>query len=612
MIGGIAYSPIRSSAQATSASSGNDSATEKIAGTIAGEIADLIQQNGIKSDVDAFLNAANSFLSRSTSLSGMSIFGGSNNNYNLRELIAIQQMANEVKFNKEKWDKVNSRLDSQDAWDEVALDSRGHMYVSDQEGNVLTVNPRNYDPEKYFALTNNQLLGLRERASNFAMNSTILNNLSGAIGMKTIQSFLEGAVEKLGTTSIQGYSSKEVNDIFNGAKILMSSGPDGFYKITDKQQARDVRSALSYLKTQLKLNPGMWQTLEATIAASGGDPVRDMDSIIVEIITNTTDADMQADFDQTATKHHLQQTGQDTSSEALGEVPYLVRIGRGDGQYEMINISMRTDRISDSGSMVAWAANMGDLVDKNGNVIGMDSLPNILGSVEAIKATRSKDITFGGQLLTDAEKNFIVYDGTSQLTDVWLPYKVVGGRITPDFDSLKAFNEWNDWVSKNPGLSKIEITNEAIKRGIDTNKLEYKDGSWKFKPSAMKLFLSFSAYADNDNVNFTKLTESLTEEMSNAFGKQYADVFNNLFEYGKIHRTKSDKKTGLDYDTVRRWDVRKGNVFIPIDSDFLAMHMSMKQYAPKSTMNQFAARSTAAQEIANLKDDNIMALGQFR
>jgi hypothetical protein len=131
------------------------------------------------------------------------------------------------------------------------------MYVSDQEGNVLTVNPRNYDPEKHFALTNNQLLGLRERASNFAMNSTILNNLSGAIGMKTIQNFLEGVVEKLGTTSMQGYSSKEANDIFNGAKILMASGPDGFYKVTDKQQARDVRSALSYLKTQLKLNPGM-------------------------------------------------------------------------------------------------------------------------------------------------------------------------------------------------------------------------------------------------------------------------------------------------------------------------------------------------------------------
>jgi hypothetical protein len=61
---------------------------------------------------------------------------------------------------------------------------------------------------------------------------------------------------------------------------------------------------------------------------------------------------------------------------------------------------------------------MGDLVDKNGERVGMDSLPNILNKVEAIKATRSKDITFGGQLLTDVEKNFIVYDGSSQLTDV--------------------------------------------------------------------------------------------------------------------------------------------------------------------------------------------------
>ena len=37
----------------------------------------------------------------------------------------------------------------------------------------------------------------------------------------------------------------------------------------------------------------------------------------------------------------------------MGEVPYLVRIGRGDGQYDLVNISMRTDKVTDSGSMVA-------------------------------------------------------------------------------------------------------------------------------------------------------------------------------------------------------------------------------------------------------------------
>lgn len=256
---------------------------------------------------------------------------------------------------------------------------------------------------------------------------------------------------------------------------------------------------------------------------------------------------------------------------------------------------------------------MGDLVDKNGERVGMDSLPNILNKVEAIKATRSKDITFGGQLLTDVEKNFIVYDGSSQLTDVWLPFKSIEGSITPDFDKLENFNKWNEWVKQNPGASKLEKMNEASKLGLNLNDMEFDEntGSWKFKQSAMKLFLNFSAYADNDNVKFTKLTENLTEEVDRSVGKRYADLFDNLFTYGKMSRTKSDKKTGMSFDTVYRWDLRHGNVFIPIDSEFLSTHMSMKEYMPKSEMNRFAARSTLAQQLANVQNNTISSLGQF-
>lgn len=605
MIGGIAYSPIRSSTQAAPASSGNNSDTEKIGGTIAGEIADLIQQNGIKSDVDAFLNAANSFLSRSTSLSGMSMFGGSNNNYNLRELIAIQQMANEVKFNKEKWDKVNSRLDSQDAWDEVALDSRGHMYVSDQEGNVLTVNPRNYDPEKHFALTNNQLLGLRERASNFAMNSTILNNLSGAIGMKTIQNFLAGVVEKLGTTSMQGYSSKEANDIFNGAKILMASGPDGFYKVTDKQQARDVRSALSYLKTQLKLNPGMWQTLEATIAASGGDPVRDMDSIIAEIITNTTDIDMQADFDQTATKHHLQQTGSDKTQ--FAQDTYLSRIAHGQGEWTMTSIVPEASAVSDKGALLVPAAVVGPIVDKNMERLPQMSLASLKIQAEAMKATIETDVTFGAQLINPEQERAILWDGSSQLTNVMLPYKNVNGRITPDFELLLNFNAFQKDLKNYPNISNFEKTALMKKYGLTGEDIVEKDGVFQLKDTMM--FLTFSAYADNDNIDFTKTTERFTEKVSNSEGKMIVDAFNNAVKYGYINPTKSQKASSIGgYDTARRWDFRKGNVFIPIKSSFLGDHMSMNQYVSKQSLNRFDVRSQMAIDIA---DDAPTINGQF-
>ena len=155
--------------------------------------------------------------------------------------------------------------------------------------------------------------------------------------------------------------------------------------------------------------------------------------------------------------------------------------------------------------------------------------------------------------------------------------------------------------------------NEAYKRGLDPEEMTYDEttGMFQFKPQKMKLFLSFSAYADNDNVDFTKLTKDLTEEMPTEFGRKYKDVFNNLFEYGKTHRQKSDKKVGLSYDKVRGWDLRKGNVFIPIDSDFLAMHMSMTEYAPKSEMNQFAARSTATRQMNYNQDPTISRLGQF-
>jgi hypothetical protein len=58
-----------------------------------------------------------------------------------------------------------------------------------------------------------------------------------------------------------------------------------------------------------------------------------------------------------------------------------------------------------------------------------------------------------------------------------LPYKNIGGKITPDFDKLKSFNEWNDWVYKNPGKTKMEKLNEAAKRGLDPNEMVFNENS---------------------------------------------------------------------------------------------------------------------------------------
>lgn len=99
-VGGIVYSPFGPSTQQQasvgSTASPSSSSSEKISGTIKKEIIDILKKNGIPSDVDAFLNAANDFLSKSTSLSNMSLFGGTDDDYSMSDLITIQKMANDI------------------------------------------------------------------------------------------------------------------------------------------------------------------------------------------------------------------------------------------------------------------------------------------------------------------------------------------------------------------------------------------------------------------------------------------------------------------------------------------------------------------------------------
>lgn len=618
--GVVSYTPFipNSGTASTASSSGSTEKQDKITGTLQKEIVDVLKENGIQSDVDTFLSQANAFLNKSQHLSSMSLFGGQSDDYSMTDLIQVLSMANRVKQNKAYYDTAADRLKEQDAWNEVAVSTDGQIYVYSEEGlRTVSADEFHKNRDKYQALTNSQVLGLREQDSNMAFNSNVLRDMSGALGLKTITTQLMDTVSKFGTMSRTEYTKNTGDAIsqsaWDGMQILLGDGPQGYYKATTKSERENVQSALRYLWSSLGTDGQA--RLRAETAANGLDPSRNHYDLLLQTIEHHTDFEQSVDFDKTATEYDPDGDGEgNASSSALGEIPYLVRIGRGDGQYELVNISMRTDTVMNSGSMNAWAANMGSMIDKNGNILGMDSLTNVLSKAEAVKATRSKDITFGGQLLNDVEKNFVVYDGVSQLTDIWLPYKNVGGKITPDFDKLQKYNDFNDWVSKNSNLSKVEKLNEAYKRGLDLNEMDYdpNSGMFMFKQSKMKLFLSFSAYADNDNIDFTKLTEDLTEEMPNEFGKKYKNVFNNLFEYGKTHRQKSDKKVGLSFDTVRKWDIRKGNVFIPIDSDFLAMHMSMTEYAPKSDMNQFAARSTLAQQMAAAQNNSVSTLGQFR
>lgn len=573
-VGGVVYSPIYSKQQQV-ASSGTSDKSEKISGTMKKEIIDILKENGIPSDVDAFLNKANQFLNGSTSLSNMSLFGGTNDDYNMSDLITIQKMANEVRWNKGLYDSAVKNLDSENAWGEVALDSRGYMYVADSEGNISTVDPTKFDNSKQMALTNEQMLAYRERVGSFAMNSGMLNNMSGTVGMKTVQDYLVGLVEKLGTSTMQGYASKKENQIVNGIKELMEVGPDGYYKITDKSQASDIKTALQYLHTQL--TPQMKKTLDATIAANGGDVQKDKYKFLGMILTQHADVEQKADFDQGATKHHLEQTGQDKSPEKMVQINDAIRLGTG----QDLGVPQRFQIVTKEGGIAfsVFAQSAGKVKDSQGNPLGSTNVEQLLLKSEAVGGIAlSGSISFGDQLLRESDYNKVMFNGNKNMYRVEMPYKEVSpGKFVPNLELHAKLNRVQDRLK---GQSKIKqnILSALKAEGISEHEVQIDEQGNLTARNTMP-FLVLGGIAGSGTLNFNE-ESPYVHNLSREEGNSYKGVYNNVVLSGNPY---SDKDITGNSKTLAGYNMYEGNIFIAIDPS-VAAHVGGKTMAPQSAV----------------------------
>lgn len=559
--------------QTTSGSGSSTSTSDKISGTIKKEIIDILKENGIPSDVDAFLSKANDFLNSSTSLSSMSLFGGTNDDYSMSDLITIQKMANDVKWNKSQYDNAIKNLDAENAWGEIALDSRGWMYVSDSEGNISTVDPTKYDSEKQIALTNEQMMGMRERSSSFAMNSSVLNSMSGTVGMKTVQDYVIELVEKLGTSSLQGYASKEQNQIINGIRHLMESGPDGYYRITDKQQARDVNSALHYLHNQL--TPQMKKTLEATIAANGGNVQQDKYKFLGMILTQNVDNTFEASFDQSATKHELEQTGKDKSSSGKTvELNDAIRLGTG----QDLGVPQRFQIVSREGGAVfsVFGQNAGKVKDDKGNPLASTNLEQMLNKAEAIKGLALTDsISFGNQLLHETDYSKIMFNSNRNMYRVEMPYKEVErGKFVPNFELHAKLNRVQNLLKGQPKLRQ-NILSALKAEGISESDV-YIDAEGNLSARNILPFLVLGGIAGSGTLNLDEDSPYINR-LSKQEGRLYKNEYNNIILSGDPY---SDKDITGNSTTWSSSNIYEGNIFIAIDPS-VAAHVGGTTKAPE-------------------------------
>ena len=608
--GVVSYTPFipNSGTTGTISSSGSTEKQEKITGTLQKEIVDVLKENGIQSDVDTFLSTANAFLNKSQHLSTMSLFGGSSDDYTMADLIQVLSMANRVKQNKAYYDTATDRLKNQDAWNEVAVSTDGKIYVYSEEGlRTVSADEFHKNRDKYQALTNSQVLGLREQDSNMAFNSNVLRDMSGALGLKTITTQLMDTVSKFGTMSRTEYTRNTGDAIsqsaWDGMQILLGEGPQGYYKATTKSEKENVMSALRYLWSSLGTDGQA--RLRAETAVNGGDPSRNQYDLLLQTIEHHTDFEQSVDFDKTATEYDPDGDGKGSNpGDALTEGTLAMEVARGNLTETTAYMSPVAQRVSDKAMMAFKAWNAGQLQDKQGDILHANNLQDLIPKITQAKSADTSTVVFGNQLLTNEQIAGVVWDGNSLATRVALPRKFVNGKQVPDFDLMMQLNELNGWIKDNPGVTNLEIQQKMqglVSEGVyfDPNTQSY-----QIDPNKMGIFLSFAAYGSDDLMDIKDESKPFLQKLTRREGKSIKTQFNNLVHYGNLTPNRKDKRKN-DLGSSEGNDFYYGNVYIPIIDPMQATLTTREQLYPKSMFinsvkqNELGQQMLQAQQQSN-------------
>lgn len=606
-VGGISYTPFVTSNMASlqSASSTAKKSTSDKTDEIEKAIIKLADTEGVPIDVAMFNQSASDFLKKSERMTAYSMFGGTDKNYSLSTLFTLQSQANMIKQNHKLWETANTNIEKNNSWSDIAVDNTGKIYTINESGKIQKVSPDKLadDAKKengidYQPLTYSQLMGLREKDQNFAFNMDILHDLAAGSGMNKITTKIIDVIDKLGDEDVAGYMAKDgkMRKVIEGAKTLMSEGPDGIYKYTQtSSKAEDVNTLISYIYNQV-LDEQDKQQWRATLAWQGSEPTKNkMFEGILNIAKMHTTEKLTVDYQKDATQA-VEFGGEEgilrrkakveseykKSDMVTDELPERYATGHGLAPGQKINIQPWNHR---TGLQVV-AQEAGPIMqNKSEQMSPYVTLQHVAQGSYGLRAvTDFSHISFGDQVLDPADYDEIMVDNNTNMHRVYMPVRYENGTPVPDFALNTALEEFQEQLRKknitDPGLINTKLQemfpNQGLKYNAQTKAID-------FPANRMMAFMVLEGYASDKVTDIDKRSPYIYH-LSSDEGKKIKDIFNNLIQtgdlYGKTNAGK-DKRVINDVSDAGKNRLYRGNIFIPIAADgIMGATIFGQQYAP--------------------------------
>lgn len=591
--GGIAYLPTTTNRGEAASAASSSSSSSKVPG-FADKIIDMVKSEGIDSDVNAFLNQVERTLNLANDPTGQ--------NLSMREILQLARTASSVKTNYTMFKDAQKALDAEDAWGDVATDSRGYIYTLNQDSNKIEkVAPSAYNPEKQLALTNQDLLNFRWNNTDTKYNTSIITDVSKSVGMKTISTYLIDIIKNFEQSEVTGYGNKINADIASGLKALVNhsdtngntigdlitAGPDGLYKLTQKATIKDahIDKAINYLVQSL--NNDMKHALVAKAAVEGYTP----EAYLVELLDIYTGRSITADYDATTSRAASGGDGGSSGSKIQQTLAESYVTGSNAVPMQMIPIAPNNSKTT----LYIPAQNVQSVrLDRSGQPGQPMPIANLRTVIQDSYAlgniTNRGTVVFGDQLISDTQLNGLVYTGTDMYR-VILPYKVVDGRhIVPDFELQ---NKLNDIVEngKNQGAD-VTTINRYLNQECPGAQYNPETQTIELPNNRKHAFLTFGAQAASNYVDFNTDSDYITK-----VNEPNVDVYKNAVQYGYATHGKNDEKSveasGMG-PSLFGWGtsnkIYEGMVYLPISNDLAGTLGYNQGYVDKEAYTNVSGR----------------------
>ena len=591
--GGISYIPTDYSEGAAGTSAASSS---KVPG-FTDKIIDMVLSEGIDSDVSSFLGQVEQVLNLANDPAGQ--------NLSMREILQLARAASSVKTNYLMFKDAQKALDAEDAWGDIATDSRGYIYTWNQKSNKIEkVTPSKYNPQEQVALTNQDLLNIRWNNPDTRYDTSIITDVTKTIGMKTISNYLIDTIKKFEQSEVTGFASKTNTDISSGLRALVNhmdtngntigdlitAGPDGLYKLSQKATVKDTNIAKAVAYLIQSLSNDMKHSLVAKATVEGYTP----DAYLVELLDIYTGRSMVADYDATTSRaangggeggssgSKIQQTLAESYVTGSNVVPM-----------QMIPIAPNNSKTT----LFAPAQNVQSIrLDRSGQPgqpMPISNLRTVIQDAYALgNVTNRGTVVFGDQLINEAQLNGLVYTGTDMYR-VILPFKVVDGRhIVPDFELQ---NKLNDIVEngKNQG-DDISTINRYLNQACPGARYNSETQTIELPNDRKHAFLTFGAQAASNYVDFDTDSEYIIKaDDSNT------DIYKNAVQYGYATHGKNDEKSteasgvGPVVDPFgwrTKGKIYEGMIYLPISNDLAGTLGYNQGYTDKDLYTNVSGR----------------------